>query len=56
MVHSAISRLHSRRVFDQTFDDTSLSRFTDGEVDAAKMLNGLVTIDIALEAQVVRLI
>ena len=50
LVGSSIRRLRGRRIFVTSFIDDVMSRFREGEDEAAKMMNGLLTADIAIEA------
>ena len=48
MVETSLARVRGRRVFRESFLDTVETRFWAGDVTASKMLNGVVTADIAL--------
>ena len=50
VIETSLARVRGRRVFRESFLDTVETRFWAGDVTASKMLNGVVTADIALES------
>lgn len=50
VIETSLARVRGRRVFRDSFVDTVEARFWAGDVTASKMINGIISADVAIEA------